>query len=97
MQAEVKRLNAAGGTGSGPNSHPGSGLLLMPPPMAPEEVERFAMELAEATDACARAQRVLLGAGFMIYMASYDVASNSCQPRHPLHLNPRILSSDGIL
>ena len=56
LQAEVKRLR------SQPGSQSGSGLLGLPPPVTADEVAKFAAELAEATDACARAQRLLLGA-----------------------------------
>jgi kinesin family protein 18/19 len=60
LQAEVKRLKSQPGSQAGSRS--GSGLLGMPPPMPAEEVAKFAFDLGEAVDACARAQRVLLGA-----------------------------------
>ena len=54
-QPNLSRQGSAGGQGHG---------HAFPEAMAAEDVERFALELAEATDACARAQRVLLECRF---------------------------------
>ena len=75
LRAEVERLKGDGGGGSGGNG-PSRGFVAAvnggqrrdsgsannsnPQGLTVEEVEKFAQELAEATDACARAQRVLL-------------------------------------
>ena len=75
LRAEVERLKGDGGGGGGGNG-PSKGFKdavnggqrrdsggannSNPQGLTVEEVEKFAQELAEATDACARAQRVLL-------------------------------------
>ena len=67
LRAEVERLKSEpaqtnhsrqGSAGGQVHGH------AFPEVMAAEDVERFASELAEATDACARAQRVLLECHF---------------------------------
>ena len=65
LRAEVERLKSepAQPNHSRQGSAGGQGHAF-PEVMAAEDVERFASELAEATDACARAQRVLLECHF---------------------------------
>ena len=75
LRAEVERLKGDGGGGGGGNGpsrgfkdavnggqrrDSGGANNSNPQGLTVEEVEKFAQELAEATDACARAQRVLL-------------------------------------